>query len=97
MHGMMLNLLDFATRIPMIVFLLWLLYRKFVAKRPMPGFIAGPGRALSVLVLFALLGFAGCTNSDPLAVASGPVFALNPGHWQPLPQDLTVPEQVSNR
>jgi hypothetical protein len=49
------------------------------------------------LLFIALLGFAGCTNSDPLAVASGPVFALNPGHWQPLPRDLTVPAQVPNQ
>jgi len=52
-------------------------------------------RILVIIATFGVLG--GCTNPDPLAVASGPVFALNPGHWQALPQDLTVPEQVPNR
>jgi hypothetical protein len=51
-------------------------------------------RAGMTLLFIALLGFAGCANSDPLAVASGPVFALNAGHWQPAPQDLAAPPVV---
>jgi hypothetical protein len=27
-------------------------------------------------------------------VASGPVFALNAGHWQPAPEDLAAPPVV---
>lgn len=51
-------------------------------------------RVGATLLFIALLGFAGCANTDPLAVASGPVFALNAGHWQPTPQDLAAPAAV---
>jgi hypothetical protein len=51
-------------------------------------------RVGATLLFIALLGFAGCTNADPLAVASGPVFALNAGQWQPAPQDLAAPPVV---
>jgi len=40
---------------------------------------------------------AGCSGSDPLAVASGPLFPLNAGHWQPTPQDLAAAPVVANR
>ncbi len=51
----------------------------------------------ATLLFIALLGFAGCANTDPLAVASGPVFALNAGHWQPTPQDLAAPPVVAKQ
>jgi hypothetical protein len=59
------------------------------------GHVAGKvARVGTTLLFIALLGFAGCASTDPLAVASGPVFALNAGHWQPAPQDLVVPPAV---
>jgi hypothetical protein len=57
-----------------------------------------PGRSFRfflILAMVALLG--GCSNSDPLAVASGPVFPLNAGHWQPARQDLAAPPPVVDR
>jgi len=50
-----------------------------------------------LLILVTLSMLAGCSNSDPLAVASGPVFLLNAGHWQPTPQDLSAPPPVVDR
>ncbi len=55
------------------------------------------GRLGATLLFIAFLGFAGCTNTDPLAVASGPVFALNAGHWQPAPQDLAAPPVIAKQ
>jgi hypothetical protein len=54
-------------------------------------------RVGGTLLFIALLGFAGCTNPDPLAVASGPIFALNAGHWQPAPQDLAGPPVIAKQ
>jgi outer membrane biogenesis lipoprotein LolB len=44
--------------------------------------------AVAALVLTA------CANGEPLARAQGPLFALNPGQWQPTPQDLSQPPMV---
>ncbi|MDE2342141.1 MAG: type IV secretion system protein VirB7 [Betaproteobacteria bacterium] len=52
-------------------------------------------RLLLIIITFGLL--AGCSNPDPLAVASGSVFALNAGHWQPTPQDLSSPPKIVDR
>ncbi|WP_373318357.1 type IV secretion system lipoprotein VirB7 [Acidocella aminolytica] len=30
-------------------------------------------------------------------MASGPLFALNAGHWQPTPRDLAAPPKVADR
>jgi hypothetical protein len=67
------------------------------SRKPLPGPFKIPGkiiRFILVIVTFGLL--AGCSNPDPLAVASGPVFQLNSGHWQPSPQDLAGPPAVTN-
>ena len=72
--------------------------RVLISKKPLPGLLAGPGRLprfILVLLTFGLL--VGCANSDPLAVASGPLFPLNSGHWQPTPQDLAAPPSVVDR
>jgi hypothetical protein len=90
--------LDIATYIPFSALLGWGLYRKFVSFKPVPAIIAVPVRVLRILlvtVTFGVLG--GCANTDPLAVASGPVFALNAGHWQPAPQDLAAPPVVAKQ
>ena len=79
-------------------FWLWLLYRKFVSSKPMPAIIAAPERVLKMILVIITCGLlAGCSNPDPLAVASGPVFALNAGHWQPTAQDLAAPPPVVDR
>jgi hypothetical protein len=90
-----LDILDIGTYIPFAAFLGWGLYRKYVSSKPVPAMIAIPIRALRVLLIIITFGLLGsCANKDPLAVASGPVFALNVGHWQPTPQDLTAPPAV---
>ena len=72
--------------------------RVLISKKPLPGLLAGPGRLLRFILVVLTFGLlAGCANSDPLAVASGPLFPLNPGHWQPAPQDLTALPAVVDR
>jgi hypothetical protein len=80
------------------VFWGWILYRKFVSTKPLPSTLRVAGKLVKlclVLITFGLL--AGCSNPDPLAVASGPLFALNAGHWQPTPRDLAAPPKVADR
>lgn len=43
---------------------------------------------LVLVLLAAALG--GCADTTP-PTPSGPVFALNPGAWQPSPADLAAP------
>ena len=79
-------------------FWVWILYRKFVSSKPLTGIFGLSGKFMKlclILITFGLLP--GCSNPDPLAVASGPLFALNAGHWQPLPRDLSAPPQVADR
>jgi hypothetical protein len=77
---------------------LWAAYRRVFSRKPMPFLLAIPGRFFKLCLLLVTLGLlAGCAGSDPLAVASGPLFPLNPGHWQPTPQDLAAPPPVVNR
>ncbi len=45
-----------------------------------------------LVILLALTGLAGCGGADTLATPTGPGFALNTGHWQPTPADLTLPK-----
>ena len=45
----------------------------------------------TLVILVALIGLAACTNSEVLPAPTGPVFALNTGHWQPTLSDLQVP------
>lgn len=52
-------------------------------------------RAILLAVTIALL--TGCSSGDPLAVASGPLFPLNAGHWQPARADLAAPPSVVDR
>ena len=82
------------------VFLIWgwIVFRAFVSSKPKPRIITLPFRVFRVLIIIVTFGvLGGCANTDPLAVASGPVFALNAGHWQPSPQDLTIPPQIPNQ
>jgi hypothetical protein len=60
--------------------------------------LAIPGRIFKFYLVALTLGLlAGCVNPDPLAVASGPLFPLNPGHWQPTAQDLAAPPVVADK
>jgi hypothetical protein len=43
------------------------------------------------LLLFFLLALAACSHTEELAKAKGPLFALNPDHWQATPQELKAP------
>jgi hypothetical protein len=81
-----------------LLILLWAAYRKYVSKKPFPAILAVPGRLFRLLLIIITFGLlVGCSNPDPLAVASGPVFALNAGHWQPTPQDLATPPKIADR
>jgi len=65
------------------------------SSKPLPGPFRVPGKILRFFLIVLTLGFlSACSNADPLAVASGPVFAHNVGHWQPTLQDLTGPPMV---
>lgn len=44
--------------------------------------------ALPALVFLVFLG--GCSGHE-LAEPTGPVFAMNPGQWQPTPAQLAAP------
>jgi hypothetical protein len=76
----------------------WVFYRGVLSKKSKPALIVGLGRVLKVILILMTCGLlAGCANPDPLAVASGPVFALNAGEWQPAPQQLAAPPIVTNK
>lgn len=47
-----------------------------------------PFRLLRFLLVIALVGLAGCGHTENLAEAKGPLFPLNPDHWQAAPADL---------
>jgi hypothetical protein len=82
------------------VFMLWgwLAIYIFKSSRRTTAAIKGPFRLFRTLLIIATFGaLGGCANTDPLAVASGPVFALNAGHWQPTPQDLAAPPVVAKQ
>ncbi|MHB1302599.1 MAG: type IV secretion system lipoprotein VirB7 [Acidiphilium sp.] len=98
MHNLMIIAVNNLVHLPLLLFLLWAVYRKFISKKPLPAILAVPGRVLQLLLIIITFGLlAGCSNPDPLAVASGPLFALNAGHWQPTKQDLAAPPKVADR
>jgi hypothetical protein len=56
-----------------------------------------PGKFLRVGPIVLTFGvLSACSNPDPLAVASGPLYQLNTGYWQPAPQDLSAPPRVTH-
>jgi hypothetical protein len=49
------------------------------------------------LLLLSLMALAGCSHTEELAKAKGPLFALNPDHWQATPQELEAPPASPNK
>lgn len=45
---------------------------------------------LRPIALASLLVLGACSSSHELAVAKGPLFALNTGRWHPSPLDLSL-------
>ena len=85
-------------QLPFVLVLLWVVYRRFVSRRPLPRALAVPGNILKVCLLLVVCGLlAGCSDGDPLAQASGPLFPLNAGHWQPTQQQLAAPPNVTDQ
>ena len=76
--------------LPFLVLLVWLAWRKWHV--PNNGRWHDPFRLFKLVALVALLGLVGCASHEKLAVASGPVFPLNPDHWQATPSDLAAPD-----
>lgn len=71
--------------------------RVLFSRKALPRPLTLPGKVLRfalIVVTFGLL--TGCAGSDPLAVASGPIYPLNVNHWQPTPRDLSGPPPVAN-
>ena len=82
-------------QLPMAAFWLWILYHRFSSTKPLPIWLTVPRRILRFCLILLTLGLlTGCSNPDPLAAASGPLFPLNTGHWQPMPQDLSAPPHM---
>jgi hypothetical protein len=46
----------------------------------------------TLVALGVLIGLAACSHAEDLATPTGPVFALNAGHWQATPADLQIPK-----
>ncbi len=92
------DIFQVCVQIPTGLFWLWALYRKFWSRKPLPLVLAVPARILRFCLVLVTLGLlAGCSNPDRLAVASGPLFPLNSGHWQPTSQDLAAPPLVADK
>lgn len=49
------------------------------------------------LILMGLVALAGCSHAHELATAKGPLFSLNPDHWQATPQQLEAPPADLNK
>lgn len=65
---------------------------RFLGIRGLARLFTAPFRLVRFLALLVFVGLAGCANHEKLAIASGPVFPLNPDHWQATPTDLAAPD-----
>ena len=82
--------------VPLFLLLGWLAYRRIVKKAPSPRFVGVLSQFIRLLAVIALFGLAGCAGRETLPTPQGPLFALNPTHWQPTAQDLEAPPPVVN-
>lgn len=81
-----------------VLFWGWVFLCSIFSKKPLPGPLKVPSRIVRFVLIVLTFGLlAGCSNPDPLAVASGPLFPLNTGHWQPAPQDLAAPPVLADK
>ena len=92
----MLSAIAVLMHVPLVLFLGSVLYRRWFQRKPMPGAVRILVQCFKLVALIALLGMASCTSVHELAAAHGPLFALNPGHWQPTPKDLEAAPAVVN-
>ncbi len=88
--------ISFLLHVPLVLLLGWLAYRRIVQKAPSPRIVRVLSQFIRLLALIALFGLAGCASTKTLATAHGPLFALNPTHWQPTAKDLKAPPPVVN-
>jgi hypothetical protein len=58
---------------------------------------ASRNKTVRLLILLGAVGLAGCSHTQKLAQAKGPLFPLNPDHWQATPQDLAAPPTDPNK
>lgn len=86
------TLVPILLHLPLLVLLVWIVWRKHLARADNAQRPFDPLRFFKLVAVLALLGLAGCANHEKLAVASGPVFPLNPDHWQSTPADLAAPD-----
>jgi hypothetical protein len=54
-------------------------------------------KTIRVLILLSVLALAGCSHSEELAKADGPLFPLNTDHWLASPQELEAPPASPNK
>ena len=86
----------FMMRLPILLFAVWVLHRGLVGQRTPFKLSRVPLGFIRLLAVIALFGLAGCASPEALPTAHGPLFALNPTHWQPTAQDLEAPPPVVN-
>jgi outer membrane murein-binding lipoprotein Lpp len=55
------------------------------------------GKFIPATILLGSLTLAGCSHTEKLAEAKGPLFPLNPDHWQATPDDLKAPPADPNK
>lgn len=52
---------------------------------------------MKITLPFLVLLLAGCGTGHDVPVASGPIFQMNPGHWDPGPNELTTASAATKR
>lgn len=90
----MSDLVSNLLHLPLLLGLLWLGYRSLRGRRTKA---SGLGRFVKFLLLATLLTVGGCSSTEKLAQAKGPLFGLNPDHWQPAPTELEAPPADINK
>ena len=89
----MLHPVYFLTHVFPVLAILALILRAFGIKS-FGRVLFAPFRLLRFLLVIALIGLAGCSHTEKLAEAKGPLFPLNPDHWHAATDDLKDPAAV---